>query len=282
VHHAAEHALAAGNRPSARTTTLPRLLIAGATGALGNAVVRRLVGMQRARHTDVLARMPMRQGIRHVRTHVVPHTEGGNDDFARWPLLSADIAVVMFDPPRMFYEREKALWTPRPDQLPALGGWLAACGVHTLAVVMPHDQGRLPESLKHGLANLDEHALAALPIERLILVRSARKPERVVQRHHLHRLAHWMLGVTRFMVPQTEQPVRAVRIAELVDLALHELPRGTHVLAPAQVWQATQGDTLHMRRMLRRHVAKQQPSAPDDADPPAMPQALAAGAPPMR
>ncbi|MCW5628714.1 MAG: hypothetical protein KIT47_07625 [Rhodoferax sp.] len=250
-----EHVLAGAQRPSARTADRPRLLIAGATGVLGNAVVRRLVGMHRARHTDVLATMPMHQGMRHVDLHVVPPAEPGHDDFSRWPRLTADIAVVMFDPPRMFYGREKALWTPRPDQLPALGAWLANCGIHTLAVVLPHAQGSLPESLKSGLANLDEHALAALPIDRLILVRSARKPARAAHRQPLDRLAGWMLGVTRFMVPASEQPVRAARVAELVDLALHELPRGSHVLAPALVWQAAQGDSLHMRRLLRRHAA---------------------------
>ena len=251
----AEQALAGAQRPSARVADLPRFLIAGATGVLGNAVVRRLVGMHRARHTDVLATMAMHQGIRHVSTHVVPDSEPGRDDFSRWPLLPSDIAVVMFDPPRLFYGREKALWTPRPEQLPALGAWLATCGVHTLAVVLPHAQGSLPESLKSGLANLDEHALAALPIDRLILVRSAQKPARVAHRHHLDRLAGWMLGVTRFMVPPSEQPVRAARVAELVDLALHELPRGSHVFAPGLVWQAAQGDTQHMRRLLRRHAA---------------------------
>ena len=176
----AEQALAATLRPSA----LPRFLIAGATGVLGNAVVRRLVGMHRARHTDVLATMPMRQGIRHVGSHVVPPARPEGDDFSTWSLLAADIAIVMFDPPRMFYGREKALWTPTPHQLPALGAWLADCGIHTLAVVLPHAQGTLPDSLKHGLANLDEQALAALPIERLILVRSPQKPARVTQRNH--------------------------------------------------------------------------------------------------
>lgn len=251
-----EQALAAARRPAPGTAaTLPRLLVAGATGVLGHAVLRRLVGMHRASHTHVLATMAMHQGIRQVSPLLVPAARPGEDDFPAWPLVPADIGVVMFDPPRMFYGREKALWTPTPRQLPALGAWFAACGVHTLAVVLPHAQGSLPESLKSGLASLDEHALASLPIDRLILVRSAQKPARVAHRHHLHKLAGWMLGVTQYMVPQSEQPVRAARVAELVDLALHELPRGNHVFAPGVVWQATQGDTQHMRRMLRRHVA---------------------------
>ena len=44
----------------------------------------------------------------------------------------------------------------------ALAQWLKRCGVHTL-VVVPHAQGRLPDAVKRGLANLDEHALAARP-----------------------------------------------------------------------------------------------------------------------
>jgi len=65
-----------------------------------------------------------------------------------------------------------------------------------------------------------------------------------------------MWGFTRTMVPSFEQPARANRVAELVDLALHELPRGSHVLAPALVWQAAQGDALQMRRLLRRRAAR--------------------------
>jgi hypothetical protein len=152
--------------------------------------------------------------------------------------------------------------------LPALGRWLATCGVHTVAVVLPHAHGSLPESLKHGLANLDEHALAALPIDRLILLRSAQQPTRVAPRHHLQRLAGWMLGVTSFMVPQAEQPVRAAKVAELLDLALHELPAGNHVFAPALVWQATQGDAPHMRRLLRRHMADRHHGVADAPDHP--------------
>lgn len=246
--------LAAARRAAPQDPALPRILIAGATGLMGNALVRRLVGMQRARHTQVLATMPMHPGIRHVSAHVVPPARHGEDDFAAWPILPADIAVVMFDPPRLFHGREKALWTPTPPQLPALGTWLEACGVYTLAIVLPLVQGSLPESLKHGLANLDEHALASLRIDRLLLVRTAQKPGPPPPRHHLHKLAHWMLGITSFMVPRTEQPVRAAKVAEFVDLALRELPVGNHVFAPERVWQAAQGDAAHMRRVLKYHV----------------------------
>jgi hypothetical protein len=50
-----------------------------------------------------------------------------------------------------------------------------------------------------------------------------------------------MLSITRFMVPTSEQPVRAAKVAELVDVALRIAPPGVHVAAPELVWQAAQG-----------------------------------------
>lgn len=215
----------------------PRLLIAGATGALGNEVLRRLGGSVAFGGTRVLAREPIRTGLRGVEVDVV-----AGDDPAQWPPLEADVAVVMFDPPRMFYERERALWTPTPDRLVALGHWLRASGAGTLAVVLPHAPGRLPDAVKRGLASLDEQSLARLGFERLLILRSAQKPDAAPRRSLPARLAHWMLGVFKYMIPSSEQPVRAVKIADLLSAALRLAPPGIHVAAPEVVWQAGQGD----------------------------------------
>ncbi len=242
-------ALTASQHRGARPAALGRLLIAGATGALGNAVLHRLVGMQRHSHTQVLASLPLGQGMRHVSAHQI----AGPVD--QWPRAALDVAVVMFDPPRMFYARERALWTPAPEQLAALGAWLKTCGVHTLAVVLPHAQGTLPEALKRGLASLDEHALAALGFERLLIVRTAQKPQAASRQARLEKLAAWMLSIFSFMVPSSEQPVRASKVAALVDMALLELPLGTWVAAPELVWQAAQGDAAQMQRVVRAWFA---------------------------
>jgi len=219
-------------RPSAGT-----LLIAGATGALGHELVRRLAGRHRFDHTLVLAREPIRAGLPGVEPVQVPALPIG-----QWPTVAAHTALVLFEPPRLFYDRERALWTPEPAQLPALAAWLRAGGVRTLAVVLPHDQGRLPEALKHGLASLDEQAVVALGFERVLLVRSARKPAARRFANPGERLAAWMLSITRFMVPSSEQPARASKVAELVDVALALAPPGVHVAAPELVWRATQGE----------------------------------------
>lgn len=215
----------------------PRLLIAGATGVLGNEVLRRLVGSSAYGATSVLAREPITEGLRGVQATVVPSEEP-----QEWPLTPADVGVVLFDPPRLFYDRERALWTPGPPQLVALAQWMRRSGVRTLAVVLPHAPGRLPEALKRGLASLDEQAVASLGFERLLVLRSARKPVAPVTGPAPARLAHWMLSIFRYMVPSSEQPVRAVKVAEMLALALRRAPRGIHVAAPELVWQASQGD----------------------------------------
>ncbi len=225
----------------------PTLLIAGATGALGNEVLRRLVGLERFESTQVLAREPVRAGLRGVALTVV-----ASDSPAQWPPAPAHVGVILFDPPRLFYQRERALWTPRPEQLPALAQWMRRSGVETLAIVLPHAQGRLPEALKRGLASLDEQAVAALGFDRLLLIRSAQKPGAATAAGTLSAVAHWMISIARLMVPSSEQPVRAAKVAELVALALQLAPPGIHIAAPELVWRAAQGEMLATARQWLR------------------------------
>jgi len=215
------------------------LLIAGATGALGQELLRKLAGRHRFAHARVLSREPIRDGLRGVETYLSPDLP-----IAQWPLTSADTAVIAFDPPRLYHDRERALWVPQPSDLPELAKWLRACGVQTLAIVQPHDQGKLPEALKRGLASLDEQSVVANGFDRVILVRSARKPLHAKFANPAERLAAWMLSVVRFMVPSSEQPVRASKVAELVDVALRIAPPGVHVAAPEMVWEASQGQQM--------------------------------------
>ncbi|MDB5964497.1 MAG: hypothetical protein JWQ72_997 [Polaromonas sp.] len=248
--------------PRASQPIRPRLLVAGATGVLGSEVLRRLAGSGRYAHVDVLTREPIATGLARVGMVLT----GAGDDCDAWaPLpVPADIGVVMFEPPRLYYDRERALWTPAPQQLPALARWLRRCGVQTLVVVLPHAQGRLPDALKRGLASLDEHAVAAQGFGRVLLVRSAQKPEPVKSAGALRGTAAWMLSTLSYMVPQTEQPVRPSRLAEFVDAALPLLPPGTHVAAPELLWQASQGRAADMHSLVKAWLNTQAdgPSAP--------------------
>lgn len=232
-------ALRAAQRPVAKAEPRLRLLFAGATGQLGNEVLNRLVGGQRYELVQVTARAPYIEGLRGMQLMQVP-----GEEIAGWPSVSADVGVVMFDPPRAFYQRERALWTPQPEDLQALARWMHACGVRSLAVVLPHDVGSLPQALKKGLANLNEQAVAALGFERLIFVRSAKEATKARPGHILQRIAQAMLSAMSYMVPSNERPVRAMHVAKLVDAALQMAPAGIHVAPPDLVWRSAQPNGL--------------------------------------
>lgn len=237
MHHPPQalHVLQGAQRPSAHAPKAPVLVIAGATGALGNEVVRRLVGAARYAQVHVLAREPMRTGLARVAMAVQT-----GDDPAQWALLQADVGVVMFEPPRMFYERERALWVPGADQLLPLCAWLHRCGVRTLAVVMPHAQGQLPVGLQQGFASLTEQSVSALGFERVVWVRNAEKRESAAPpQGFLQRVRDLVLSVFSYMVPASQQPVRTVHVAHAVSLALQHAPTGVHVLSHDMVWEGS-------------------------------------------
>lgn len=233
----------------------PALVIAGATGALGNEVLRRLVGSMRYGQVHVLAREPVRTGL--ARVALAVHAQ---EDPAHWPVLQADVGVVMFEAPRMFYQRERALWVPSPTTLPALAAWLRRCGVQTLVVVMPHAQGQLPAALQQGFANLTEQSVSALGFSRLVWLRTAQSQTPAPRpASFLLRLRDAVLSVFSYMVPASQQPLRTAHVAHAVSLALAHAPPGVHVLGHETLWQASQQGMAHAAP----HWFAAQQAAPD-------------------
>ncbi|WP_096699689.1 hypothetical protein [Polaromonas sp. AER18D-145] len=239
--------LQASLRPvSATAAARPSLIVAGATGALGSEVLRRLAGSDGFAHTHVLAHEPMSTGLAQVSIAAVR-----GEDIAAWPVrpLQVQTGVVMFEPPRLYHDRERALWTPQLAQLPALAQWLRRCGVQTLVLVLPHAPGRLPQALRHGLVSVDEQQVAALGFERVLLVRSAQQQPRAPGGSLPGKVAAWMLSTFKYMIPAAAQPVRPARLAEFVEVVLRVLPAGIHVVAPELLWQAVQAP--HMQDVVR-------------------------------
>lgn len=237
MHHPPQalHVLQGAQRQPDRTQRAPTLVIAGATGALGHEVLRRLAGSARYGQVQVLAREPMRTSMARVELAVCQ-----GDDMAQWKAPQADVAVVLFEPPRMFYARERALWVPTAAQLPALAAWLQRCGVRSLVVVMPHAQGQLPVALQQGFASLSEQSVSSLGFERVVWVRNAERRAPVAQSTgFLQRLRDLVLSVFSYMVPASQQPLRAVQVAHAVSLALQHAPAGVHVLSHDMLWQAS-------------------------------------------
>ena len=229
------HALRQGATP-APTPARPPVLVAGARGALGSAVVERLLGCGAFGEVRVLVTQPFSstaRGLLALPLEALAASQAGRP---------ATLALAVFDRPRRAHGREDAFYAPAPQELPTLAaGWHAA-GVRDLLVVMPHASGSLPAGLAAGLASVDEQAVAALGFERVAILRPA-QPPRASASGGLQRVADAVLAQLRIMVPQTLQPVRARHVARLaVEVAcqLGACPAGTRVLAPERVWQAAQ------------------------------------------
>ena len=139
------------------------------------------------------------------------------------------------------HQRERALWTPTPQQLPALAHWLWGRGVRQLVVLIPHAAGRLPDALKHGLANLDEAEVARLPFTSLMWLRTAQAPPPGDRLSPPARLAAWMLGIFKYMVPDDQRPLRAEQLTNVTEAALRLPPPGVHVLPPELLRAAARG-----------------------------------------
>ncbi|WP_156466744.1 hypothetical protein [Methylibium sp. Root1272] len=227
-------ALQAAARPRAPNAPPPRLLVAGAGGPLGREVLKEALAHGRYASVGVLTRAPLQAGVRRLRA--VPFGDGAD-------LPANDIAVVVFDRGRDHYGRDEAYHLPEPQALPALATRLRASGVHTLVVVCPIAPALLPQALQHGLANLDEQAVAALGFERLLFVRPTQDAVAVTLTTWPQRLARWMLSQLRYMIPQQERPLRAGAVAAFVFEVLRQwrdAAPGTRVAAAPLLWAAAQ------------------------------------------
>jgi hypothetical protein len=213
------------------------VLIAGGGGKLGGEVMRRLVAavsLGRYCHVALMATEDFHAAMAGVK--VLPVTPVVAD----WlPLKSKDAqdsiqtAVVMFEPPRMFYARERTIWTPHPSELPALAKWLHASGIRHLVVVLPHQPGMLPAALQQGLASLDEQMVTTLGFERVIFMRMAQTDMAAKPANFAERVANWMLGIGKYMIPANQTPLRTAQIAKLVEQVLQTAPAGNFVIPPS-------------------------------------------------
>lgn len=210
------------------------LLIVGGGGVLGSALLARALACGRFARVQALVARDLASTL---------HGFEPLPQAALGAALRANAALIIFERTRRSNGRDDAFVQPQPEQLAALAAQLHAGGVRRLLVVVPHAPALLPQALKSGLATLEEGRVAALGFEQLLFVRAAQAAPGSKALGWAHRLAAGWLSQLAWMVPQREQPVRAVRLAELaVELAwrlAHAVP-ATRVLAPELLWQAAQ------------------------------------------
>ncbi len=231
------------------------VVLAGGAGHLGSALVRQL-----SAHAELLGALRLMSSELHQATPLgISDLVAPEGPVADWPApsWSAQSAVIAFEPRRDFYQRETAIWVPEPGCIAPLCRWLHAGGVRHLVLVVPHTQAQLPQGLRSALASLDEQAVASVGFDHVILLRAAQAPKHTTHANPLERLAHAMLSIVRYMIPERERPVRAQHIAELAAECLawaakHPQP-AVRVASPETVWQiatAPNSDVLRERARL--------------------------------
>lgn len=221
-------------RPALRV--LETALVVGAGGTLGSAVLAEALVAGRFQRVAAVVTGPLASTLRGLQPLPPDRLRAGLP-------LAIDIAFLVFERERHSNGRDDAFLQPDPGDLLPLARALHQAGVRRLLVVLPHAPALLPQALAHGFASHDEAAVAALGFEHLVFVRAAQSASGRVAGGWLQRFAVWWLSQLRWMVPQRQQPVRALRLAQLVVLLARRLadaPPGTRVLPAEVLWDAGQ------------------------------------------
>lgn len=263
-----QEALRAGHAPAhPRRSAGPQVLVVGGGGPLGSALLEALLAARRHAQVSVLVTQALQTGMQGLKPRVW-------NEAAADPAPLEATAVIVFDRDRHANGRDLAFFKPQPEDLPSLARQLQARGVRHLLVVMPHTQATLPDALKRGLASLDEHTVASLGFEHLLIVRSAQAPSEVRHSHPAQRLAHWMLSQLQMMVPQRERPVRAQKVAQFaarLAAVLAHTPPGTRVVPPEVVYDAAQARDAGAVADAWLHAPISAPPQPATPPPPSRP-----------
>ena len=219
-----------------------RVLVVGAHGRLGWAVIERLAADGRFERIGTLAH----RGVHTAFRALAPMA----DDDAVIARFAADTAIVAFDRPQPSHARDggegASFVQPQPAELAALARRVHALGVTSLVVAMPHAPTLMSAALQQGLASLDEAEVASIGFAQLVFMRMAQEGASGGGNDAIsapQRVANWMLSQLHWLVPRSEQPVRLTTVAQAAcALALHlpAAPKATRVLPAQLMWRAAQ------------------------------------------
>lgn len=213
-------------------------LVVGAGGTLGSAVLAEALVAGRFQRVAAVIAVPLASTMKGLHPVTLADLERGD-------LPPSEVAFLVFERQRHSNGRDDAFLQPEASELVPMANRLRQAGARRLLVVVPHAPALLPHALKAGFATKDEGAVAAMGFEHLVFVRAAQSTMAVAAGNGLQRFANWWLSQLNWMVPTSEQPVRAVKLAALVVQLARRLPEatpGTRVLPPEVLQQASQAD----------------------------------------
>jgi hypothetical protein len=244
-----QDALAAALRPAAARSAGGGILVVGATGRLGAAVLDALLARRHFHPVQVVVNTGMHavpRGLDPIPvTGLGPLPEPGSASDRAAPLLrplaGPRTALLLFDRGADRLGRDRVFHAAEPADLRPLALRLHARGVRRLIVLSPLHERTLPEGLRRGLADLDEQAVSGLGFEHLIFVRPAAAGSGPDGRRERlgHRLARLMLAQLHWMVPVSQRPLRQRDVADFVLAVLSRLDEwtpGTRIATAEVLW----------------------------------------------
>jgi uncharacterized protein YbjT (DUF2867 family) len=233
------------------------LVVIGAGGTLGSAVLEQLLGQGAFHPVWAVVREPIASTARGLRAvHAVQPEQLALEGVAT--------AMLVFERERHSNGRDDAFVQPQPAELQRWASALRSCGVQRLLVVLPHAPAMLPQALRHGFASEQEQALTALGLEQVLLLRPAQLLGGGVSASRgLQRVADAVLAQLRWMVPAGQQAVRTPQLARLLALLALELQTAAPAtrVAPPELFSAAAAAT-DARAALRDWLHAAAPAAP--------------------
>ncbi|WP_439606227.1 hypothetical protein [Hydrogenophaga sp.] len=162
---------------TASPTAAPRVVVAGAGGKAGSAVLREWLASTRDARVTVL-----------TTRHFLRMPSGLSDavvDATAWhtSMPPADHAVILFGAARR--EREAVFWQPARADLVPLAAALRARGARTLDLVLPDGA---------GLSRAERERLRRLTYERVTEIRPGLAPLLPARHRWPERLAAWLIA----------------------------------------------------------------------------------------
>lgn len=215
-------ALQGALRPASSLAPLPArpALLLGAGGWLGAAMLSQLLAAGFVRVGAWVEQSERWRGSSHRGVLALDRAALGRAD----PNWAGACAFVVLERAGLTGQRDAIFGVPQPETLLELARALRSLGASRLVVVLPHQSGTLPAALRHGFADGSEQALSELGFEQLLLVRSSRDAMAdASDAGWLQRLAGLWWAQLRWMLPDSERPLRSVALARVVVAAVRVL-----------------------------------------------------------
>jgi hypothetical protein len=242
-----DNALAGARHPPLSDVAGRSAFIIGNTGKLGEELLNVLLESPRYSRVCVGVRKDMRAHVPKLESVTVPMAHAGWNPCAGMRAAPEDFFLCIEPEARSFWKIAKPYVAVSSEWAVPLARSMRAAGARRLAVITP-----LEAILQMGMASTirdtDELAILEAGFERMLVLRPATEDRR--------RTADGFFGkvggvVTRtlgsYMTPQSLQPVRARRAAQVAVETLATMGDGVQVLGAARLRELV-GDPLGAKR----------------------------------